>query len=392
MCREKGKTLSNLSNVSIEHSERVDYFRKFDYLLLSAVLAVTAIGLVYLSSAQYDKYADHGQRQMIVQIAGLTIGIVLCIIFTFFDYRNFKKVYIPFYAINIILMLAVFVPGIGINSGGSRSWLNLIVTTYQPSELMKLAMVIYEAVYLEKVKREGMTVKYALHILLGFAVPLGLLFLQKDLGMAITYIITFMVVIFVGEIRLRYLVGAGVMGVIGIPFIWKFYMNGTRRTRLLGFLDPNNELYFDYTLQLRRSLTAIGNGGVYGQGLGEGTMNRSNKILVKLTDMIYSVVCEEGGFIVAVAVIVLFTVILLRMLSVSMRSQDYFGRCVAAGIFASFFVVIVQNIAMNLGVLPITGLALPFMSQGGSAMLANYISVGMVMSISMRREKGFFSG
>ncbi|MCR5694792.1 MAG: FtsW/RodA/SpoVE family cell cycle protein [Clostridia bacterium] len=384
--------MSNLSNVSIDHSERVDYFRKFDYLLLSAVLAVTALGMIYLSSAQYDKYVDHGQRQMLVQIIGLTIGIMLCIAFTFFDYRNFKKVYIPFYIVNLLLMLAVFVPGIGIDSGGSRSWLNIGITTYQPSELMKLAMVIYEAVYLEKVKREGMTVKYALHIILGFGIPLALVFLQKDLGMAITYIITFMVVIFVGEIKLRYLFGALAAGAIGVPFIWKFYMNGTRRTRLLGFLDPSNELYYDYTLQLRRSLTAIGNGGVYGQGLGEGTMNRSNKILVKLTDMIYSVVCEEGGFIIAVAVIILFGVILLRMLSVSIRSQDYFGRCVAAGIFASFFVVIVQNIAMNLGLLPITGLALPFMSQGGSAMLANYISVGMVMSISMRREKGFFSG
>jgi rod shape determining protein RodA len=120
-------------------------------------------------------------------------------------------------------------------------------------------------------------------------------------------------------------------------------------------------------------------------------MNRNNKILVKLTDMIYSVVCEEGGFIVAVLVIFLFTVILLRILSIARRSQDYFGRCVASGIFAGFFVVIFQNIAMNLGLMPITGLALPFISQGGSAMLANYISVGMAMSISMRREKGFFS-
>lgn len=391
--RGKGEreTLESLSNVSIDHSERVDYFKKFDYLLLAAVLAVTAIGLVYLSSAQYDKYLDHGQRQMMVQLAGLTIGIVLCIVFTFFDYRAFKKVYIPFYAINIILMLAVFVPGLGIDSGGSRSWLNLGITTYQPSELMKLAMVIYEGVYLEKVKREGMTLKYGLHIALGFLVPLGLVFLQKDLGMAVAYVITFLVVIYVGEVKLRYLIGALAAGAISLPFVWKFYMNGTRRIRFLGFLDPDNELYYDYTLQLRRSLTAIGSGGLYGQGLGEGTMNRNNKILVKLTDMIYSVVCEEGGFIVAVLVIFLFTVILLRILSIARRSQDYFGRCVASGIFASFFVVIFQNIAMNLGLMPITGLALPFISQGGSAMLANYISVGMAMSISMRREKGFFS-
>ena len=380
----------SLGNVSIGAGKRVDYFKKFDYLLLSAVLAVTAIGLVYLSSAQYDKYLDHGQRQMIVQLIGLFIGISLCIVFTFFDYRTFKKIYIPFYAVNSILMLAVFVPGIGIDSGGSRSWLNLGITTYQPSELMKLAMVIFEGVQLERAKKEGMTFKNGLRILLGFLWPLVLVFAQKDLGMAVTYIITFLVLIYVGEVKLRYLAGAFALGAVSLPFLWKFYMNGTRRVRFLGFLDPDNELYYDYTLQLRRSLTAIGSGGLYGKGLGEGPMNRGNKILVKLTDMIYSVVCEEGGFIMAAAVIILFTVILLRILSIASRSRDYFGRCVASGIFAGFFVVIFQNIAMNLGLMPITGLALPFISQGGSAMLANYISIGMVMSISMRREDGFF--
>lgn len=375
---------------TIGKSERVDWLKKFDYFLLAAVLAVTAVGLVYLSSAQYDKYADHGHRQMIVQIIGLALGIVLCIAFTMFDYRAFKKIYIPFYLINIGLMLACFLPGIGIESGGSRSWLNLIVTTYQPSELMKLAMVIMEGVLLEKAKKTGMTTKMAIKILLAFLVPLGLVFLQKDLGMTIVYVFTFFVVIFVGEVKLKYIISALVGGALCIPIVWKYYMNGTRRIRFMSFLDPENEEYFDYTLQLRRSLQAIKNGGLTGEGLNEGTMNRSNKILVKLTDMIYSVVCEEGGFIMAVLVIVLFAIILTRMLSVAARSNDIFGRCVAAGIFASFFLVIFQNLAMNVGLTPITGLALPFISQGGSAMLANYISVGVVMSISMRREDSFF--
>lgn len=378
------------NTVKIGHSQRVDWFKKFDYFLLAAVLAVTAVGLVYLSSAQYDKYQDHGQRQMIVQIIGLILGVALCIIFTMFDYRVFKKIYLPFYFINIALMLACFLPGIGSSSGGSRSWINLGVTTYQPSELMKLAMVILEGVLLERAKKEGMTPKLAAKILLGFLVPLGLVFLQKDLGMTIVYVFTFFVVIFVGEVKLRYILGALFAGAVALPFVWKYYMNGTRRIRFLSFLDPNNENYSDYTLQLRRSLTAIGNGGLTGQGLNEGVMNRGNKILVKLTDMIYSVICEEGGFIMAVLVIVLFAVILIRMLSVAARSNELFGRCVAAGIFASFFLVIFQNLAMNVGLTPITGLALPFISQGGSAMLANYISVGVVMSISMRREDGFF--
>ena len=382
--------MKKLGNVTLEHSRQVDYFRKFDYFLLAAVLAVTAVGLVYLRSAQYDRYADHGKSAMIVQLTGLLIGVVLCIVMTFFDYRTFKKLYIPFYAFNVILMLAVFLPVIGMDSGGSRSWLNLGITTYQPSEMMKLAMVIFVGIYLEKIKTEGFKLKYAVMVFGGFLLPLGLVFLQKDLGMTIVYAFTFMVLIFVGGIRLKYLAGVAAAGCVMLPFVWKFYMNGTRRIRFMGFLDPNNPLYYDYTLQLRRSLTAIGSGGLFGKGLGEGPMNTGNKILVKLTDMIFTVVCEEGGFVIATLVIFLFCVILIRMLYIAQKSKDYFGKCVAAGIFAMFFIVIFQNLAMNVGLMPITGLALPFMSQGGSAMLTNYIAVGMIMSISMRREKGFF--
>jgi rod shape determining protein RodA len=383
--------MKKLSNVTLEHSKKADYFQRFDYFLLVAVLSVTAIGLVFLSSAQYDRYEDHGEKAMLVQLVGLAIGVVLCIVMTFFDYRTFKKIYIPFYAFNILLMVAVFLPGIGIESGGSRSWLNLGFTTYQPAEMMKLAMVIFVSVQMEKARREGMTKRNVILILGGFLVPLGLVFLQKDLGMAIVYVFTFLVLIFVGGIKLRYLAGVLAAGCVLLPFVWKFYMNGTRRIRFLGFLDPNNELYFDYTLQLRRSLSAIGSGGLFGKGLGEGPMNTDNKILVKLTDMIFTVICEEGGFVIASIVVLMFCIILGRMLYISQRSKDYFGKCVCTGVFAMFFIVIFQNLAMNVGLMPITGLALPFMSQGGSAMLTNYIAVGMVMSISMRRERGFFN-
>ena len=160
--------MKKLSNVTLEHSKKADYFQRFDYFLLVAVLAVTAIGLVFLSSAQYDRYEDHGEKAMLVQLVGLAIGVVLCIVMTFFDYRTFKKIYIPFYAFNILLMVVVFLPGIGIESGGSRSWLNLGFTTYQPAEMMKLAMVIFVSVQMEKARKEGMTKKNAILILGGF--------------------------------------------------------------------------------------------------------------------------------------------------------------------------------------------------------------------------------
>ena len=377
-------------HVELQRSKRFDYIRRFDYVLMIAVLVITAIGLVFLNSAQYDKYMDHGTKAMTVQIVGLSLGLIASLIISFFDYRNFKKIHIPFYAANLLLMLVVFLPGIGTESGGSRSWLDLGITTYQPSELMKLAMIIFLAYHIEKANEEGMSLKNGCMILGGFLVPLGIVFLQKDLGMALVYIVIFLTMLFVGKIKLRYILSIIAVGLAGVPFVWKFYLNGVRRYRFMGFLDPENELYFDYTLQLRRSLDAISSGGLFGQGVGEGEMNTSNRIIVKLTDMIFTVICEEAGFIGALAVIAIFTFILLRMVRISSKSCDVFGRCIVAGILAMFAFTIFENIGMNIGIMPITGLPLPFVSQGGSAMLTNYIAIGFVLSVSMRREIGLF--
>ena len=377
-------------HVEIQRSRRFDYIRKFDYALMLAVVAISAIGLVFLNSAQYDRYLDHGSKAMTVQVVGLSLGIVSALIISLFDYDNFKKICMPFYAANLFLMLVVFIPGIGTESGGSRSWLNLGFTTYQPSELMKLAMIVLLAYYIEKANNEGMSIKTGLIILGTFAVPLGIVFLQKDLGMALVYVVIFLTMLFVGKIKLRYILGFIGMGLLAVPFVWKFYLNGVRRYRFMGFLDPENELYFDYTLQLRRSLDAISSGGLFGQGVGEGEMNTSNRIIVKLTDMIFTVICEEAGFIGALLVIAIFSVMLLRMVRISSKSRDVFGRCIVAGVLAMFAFTIFENIGMNVGIIPITGLPLPFVSQGGSAMLTNYIAIGFVLSVSMRRESGLF--
>lgn len=377
-------------HVELQRSRRFDYIRKFDYVLMIVVVAISAIGLIFLSSAQYDKYLDHGAKAMTVQIVGLSLGIISALIISFFDYGNFKKICLPFYGANLLLMLVVFLPGIGTESGGSRSWLDLGITTYQPSELMKLAMIIFLAHYIEKANNEGLDFKNACMILGGFLVPLGIVFLQKDLGMALVYIVIFLTMLFVGKIKLRYIFGFIGMGLLAVPFVWKFYLNGVRRYRFMGFMDPENELYFDYTLQLRRSLDAISSGGWFGQGVGEGEMNTSNRIIVKLTDMIFTVICEEAGFIGAVVVIGIFAVMLLRMVKISSRARDIYGRCIVAGILAMFAFTIFENIGMNVGIMPITGLPLPFVSQGGSAMLTNYIAIGFVLSVSMRRENGLF--
>ena len=215
-----------------------------------------------------------------------------------------------------------------------------------------------------------------------------MIFLQKDIGQALVLTFAFLMTLFIGRAKWWYILSIVGVGTCFVPFVWKFYINGARRARLLAFMDP--EKYSDFSLQLRRTKTAIGSGQLFGKGLGEGPMNNGKKILVKLSDSIFAVIGEEGGFIITVLVVLLFAILLLRMCYISMRARDMFGQCVAIGIFAMFFFNIFENIGMNLGVMPITGLPLPFISKGGSAMITNFFAIGVLLSVSLRRKRGFF--
>ncbi len=376
-------------NIDIERSQRIDYVKKFDYILMGLIFLVTAIGLVFLKSAMNNAYKDHGASAMRIQIIGLIVGVIFAMVICFFDYGNLRNISFPFFLFNLGMMMLVFVPRIGIASGGSRSWINIGITTYQPSELMKLAMIIVLAKYLEKIQEEKLRPEYVAVILLAYFIPLGMVLLQKDFGMALVFTFVFFIMMIVGKMKFKFIAVLGVLACAALPFIWKFYFNGVKRERFLAFLNP--ELYEDsYGLQLVRAIMAIGSGGLTGDGIGNGDMNTANRIPVKLSDMIFAVIGEEAGFIGAMLVVVLFTAILLRMLYISYQSRDIFGACLAAGIFAMFFFNIFENLGMNVGIMPITGLPLPFVSRGGSAMITNYISVGLLLSISLRRRKGMF--
>ncbi|MBO7407131.1 MAG: FtsW/RodA/SpoVE family cell cycle protein, partial [Clostridia bacterium] len=222
---------------------------EFDYFLLAVALAITVIGLIYLGSAMSNMYADGGTSAMKSQIVGLVIGVVLALVLAFFDYDLLKKITWPFFAVNVLLMLSVFTP-LGVEDYGSRSWIGIGSFTYQPSELMKLAMVLVIAIELEKAQEEGFNFRRVLIISVAFLVPLGLIILQKDMGQAMVLTFAFLMVLFVGRAKWWYVLSVVALGGAAIPFLWKFYLNGTRRARLFAFIDP--ERYPDYSLQLIR--------------------------------------------------------------------------------------------------------------------------------------------
>lgn len=375
--------------MQIEEKGKLDYILKFDYFLMGTVLMISLIGLLFLEGAMSNMYADGGKSAMLVQIVGLVAGVVIAVAFSFADYYLFRVFSWIFYGINVLMMLSVFTP-LGIEQNGSRAWIDLGFTTYQPSELMKLAMVLVIAQQIEFIENEGgMTFKRGVMILGAFLLPLGLVFLQKDIGQSMVFIFVFLVCVFVGGVNLKFIFSIIGVGALAVPFVWKFAMNDARRGRLLSFIDPDK--YLDYSYQLRRTMMAIGSGKLTGEGIGEGTMNNAKKIPVKMSDSIFAVIGEEAGFIGCVIVILLMAIMLGRMFYISYKARETFGKCVAAGIFAMFAFNIVENIGMNIGIMPITGLPLPFISKGGSSMITNYMAIGVLLSISMRRQRGFFS-
>lgn len=365
---------------------------KFDYILFVVVIALTVIGLVILPSAMLGYRQDVITRTFIVQIGGAILGAAIAIALSCVDYIVFRHIAIFFYVGNLLAMFLVYTP-LGIEQFGNRNWIDLGIVTYQPSELMKLATIVMVALCLEDMKLDNGRTWYNV-FRIGFfcVIPLGLVLLQGDLGTALVFLFIFIVMIFVAGIKMRYVFGTLLIGAIAFPFFWKFVLSKSpeRMNRILTFLNPELDPQ-GAGFQAIWAKRAIGSGQLTGKGLGNGPVNNAGILPVKDSDFVFSVIGEEMGFVGTVLVVVLFLILILRMIQVSWRASDYFGQYLAIGICAMFLFHFWENIGMNIGIMPITGLPLPFISKGGSALITSFFSLGVVLSISARRKsKGFF--
>lgn len=372
----------------VEQVEKPNIIKNFDYILLALVLALSIIGIIVLHSAVASWEPNEMKSAVVVQIVGLVLGFIIAVVLGVVDYHIYKQFAIFFYIFNIVLMLLVYSP-IGMDINNSRSWLDFKVITYQPSELMKIATIMMVAVCLEDFNNSEHRVRDVFRALFFFAIPFGLVVLQKDFGTALVFLFIFVVMLFVAGIKLRYFVLAGLSGIVAFPFIWKFALNDTRRKRILSFIDPSADP-LGSSYQAHKARLAIGSGQITGKGIGEGPLNNGGNIPVKESDFIFSVIGEELGFIGASLVVILFFLVLARLLYNARKASEPFGNYVTMGVFAMFAFHFIQNIGMNVGLLPITGIPLPFISKGGSAMITNYFSIGIVLSIAARRTTGHF--
>ena len=365
--------------------------------LISLVLII-GFGLVVLSSASQGISGDP-YFYVKKQVLFLGVGLIAALLVLRYDYSHLRRYGIILYGLSVFLLIAVLVVGEEVR--GTTGWISLgPLPAVQPAEFTKIMLAISFADFLNK--RKGMlnTLGEILPCIVYMGVPFVLILMQPDLGTALVYIAMTVVMMFVAGANPRILGGLIALGAgfIGLMLFMHFQygmwlpLEDYQIKRLTVFLNP----YEDgkggrgagwNTIQ---SLIAIGSGGLTGLGLFNGTQVQLNFFFVLHTDFIYAVIGEEMGFIGAAGVILLYTILLLRAIYISFHAKDLFGTLIVTGITAMWLFHIFENIGMSIGIMPITGIPLPFLSYGGSSMITNLIAVGLVLSVNVRGRKIVF--
>lgn len=354
-----------------------------DYVFLSLIGALVLFGLVVLSSASsifsYEKYGSSFYVIRHQMIFGLLPGLLFFYIALSIPYGFWRKIAAPFFLLVVFLLVLVLIPGIGAKIGGARSWFSIGGLSFQPSELAKLGLIIYLAAWCER-RRDA--IKDFKNGFLPFAIIaaiIGLLIvLQPDVG---TFSIIGAIALFTAFIsgtRLPHILGAVIIGLLCLFIIVK--IAPYRTARLTSFvhpeLDPQGIGY-----HINQALIAVGSGGVFGEGFGH-SRQKFRYLPEAIGDSVFPILAEEMGFIVSAGFIILIVAMLARMFRLARDAPDYFSKYVVAGIASWFGIQSFVNIASMLGILPLTGLPLPFVSYGGTALAVELTAVGIVGSIS----------
>jgi rod shape determining protein RodA len=359
-----------------------DFLKRIDYLLIIIPLAIGAIGIIIINSitVNYQNYP----KQLIIQIVAFAIGIIVLFLAVAFDSKHFSQFYKVFYALSILLQLTVFVPGLGIKVGGQQAWIDLFgITTIQPSEIVKITFAIAMAAWLERYRDELFTFKGFVWAFC-YAAPVIGLVAYVDMGAGIIFAFMFIGMIFAAGLRGGIFARLAGSFVVLLPVLYRF-LGSYQKMRFEAFLHPE-DTEIEATYHVAQSKLAIGSGGIFGKGLGQGTIKESGLLPVQESDFIFSILCEEFGFAGGAVLIALYGFLIIRTWNVIRGVKEYFSGLLVVGLMCMFAFQIFENIGMTMGVMPVTGITLPFMSAGGSSIIANFIAVGLIIGVGARNK------
>jgi rod shape determining protein RodA len=354
----------------------------FDWTLFILVLLLSGIGLLNIYSAGFS-LSDFRQTPLYIkQIKWILIGIVGMAVAFFMDYRFLSRHAYIVYGFSIILLLVVFTAGYA--TRGSQRWITFAGFTLQPSELVKLTIILALAKYFDRHQLgRNCHLRDLLIPLMIVLIPFLFVLKQPDLGTALILLILFLSIVFFIGMDWKSILVAAAGGFILAPISW-YFMKDYQKERILTFFSPDRDpLGSGY--HIIQSMIAVGSGGLFGKGFLKGSQTQLKFLPEQQTDFVFSVFAEEWGFLGGMILMVMFLSLILWGMKIVIHSKDYLGAIVAFGITMLIFWEVFINISMVLGILPVVGIPLPFLSYGGSAMVVLMTAIGLLMNISVRR-------
>ncbi len=360
---------------------RLESWRHFDYWLFGTVTILCIFGIVMIRSAVAGsiELAGYANRQTYFVIAGLVVVLATAVV----DYHFLGNMARPMYIFAVVSLIVIYIYGQA--SFGSARWLDTGVFFIQPSELVKIIMVIVLADYFARTHNEPHNLIWvAKSGALTFGVVLWIL-LQPNLSTSIVLVVLWFSLLWISGLPPKYIVFFGIGGILAVIALFPFLEN-YQQMRVLNFLFPDPTSRHGNSYNVEQALISIGSGGLFGMGYGHGTQVQLRYLKVRHTDFIFSAMAEEFGFVGTVLVISLLVFVIYRCFRVAREANDMFGSLIAYGIGVLLFFQTAVNIGVNLNVIPVTGLVLPFISYGGSSLLSTVLAIGLVESVALRRK------
>ena len=363
-----------------------EFYRRGDLLLLFLCVVTTVFGIVMIASA--TRYSS-SSRYLIVQIASLILGVILYIAVSLLDIEIVAEHRELLLAFNVLFMSTLLIWGVEGNTG-NRAWLDLPVlpVNIQPAELCKITFVIALAKTMSNNRAKLSSVKSVASIVLQTVMMMGLIVvISRDAGSAIVFLFIFLVVAYAGGVRAWWFLAGFALAAAAFPILWKYFVRGDQKDRILMFfdetIDPNGK---GVRWDTNRSIAMLSGGGISGQGLFHGSMLQNHAIAAQHTDFIFSAIGEELGILGCLFTLLLLSAIVARCVHVGLKTPNYMNRLICIGIAAMLIFQILINVGMCIGVAPVVGLTLPFVSYGGSSIVTLYLAMGLVSSIHMRPD------
>ena len=362
--------------------------RGFDRTLIVIITVLFAIGEILIASAIHVNDGA-SPRRLFIQLGAFILGLMFIAFMRMMNYEDFKKYPKQIYIFGIISLLLVYVPGLGAIRGGARGWLNLKIIDFQPIEIAKITFILVFATYLEKNAGNINTIKDILKALLMPAPIILLILKQADLGGAIVFFCIIFGMLFLAQINMSIVTKAIATFVLLFPILYMYVLEKIlhpyQMNRIKSFFGASSNTGDNY--QVFRSIVAIASGGITGKGTFGGTQNNLGFLSVSDSDFIFAVCGEEYGVIGMLIVIFIYFLFFYRLLNIARTSDDLYGSLIVIGVLSLFLYQFIQNIGMTMGIMPVTGVPLPFVSYGGSSMLMSMISIGLVENVALKRKK-----